>query len=132
MNSSCYCISLRKANRRLTALYDEALAPFGITVGQFSELRHIRHRQPVSLTDLADCMELDRSTVGRNTKVLQKMKLVVSKLGVDQRESVLSLTEEGTDMLRRTEPVWHDIQEKIEGKLGLGETERLLELLATL
>eukprot|EP01035_Chromulina_nebulosa_P049431 gene49431-67135_t len=70
-SSSCYCILLRKASRRLSALYDEALEPFGINIGQFSQLRNIRRSQPVSLTALGGVMELDRSTVGRNTRVLE-------------------------------------------------------------
>ena len=38
----CYCAALRAATRKTTALYDEALAPVGIGVAQFSLMRRIK------------------------------------------------------------------------------------------
>ncbi|WP_159715866.1 MarR family winged helix-turn-helix transcriptional regulator, partial [Geminicoccus flavidas] len=85
-SSPCYCIALRAASRRLTTLYDAALQPVGINVAQFSLLRNVKRAQPVSLTELGRRMELDRSTVGRNVRLLQRMGLVRMASGSDQRE----------------------------------------------
>jgi DNA-binding MarR family transcriptional regulator len=127
MDQACYCIALRKVSRRLTALYDEAMAPFGITISQFSQLRNIKRRQPVSLTELAEALELDRSTVGRNTKILQRMGLVAAVASdEDQRETVLSLTPEALALLKRATPVWRDVQAKVEGRLAAAEFDRVL------
>lgn len=71
MSDPCYCIVLRRASRRLTAIYDAALAPLGVNLAQFSLLRTIRRTEPVSLTRLGHETELDRSTVGRNVRVLE-------------------------------------------------------------
>lgn len=60
----CHCIVLRKASRRVSSYYDEALAPLGVNIAQFSLLRNIDRMAPVSLTDLGMRVELDRSTVG--------------------------------------------------------------------
>lgn len=133
MAHPCYCIALRKVSRRLTAVYDEAFAPLGITVSQFSQLRNIRHKQPVSLTELAEIQELDRSTVGRNTKVLHRMGLVsMAASEEDQRETVLSLTDEGRTLLKQATPVWNDIQTRIEAKLEAAEFDRLIGALGDL
>jgi DNA-binding MarR family transcriptional regulator len=133
MTHPCYCIALRKLSRRLTAVYDEALAPLGITVSQFSQLRNIKHRQPVSLTELADLQELDRSTVGRNTKVLQRLGLVaMTPSPEDQRETMLTLTDEAIALLKRAMPIWSEVQERIEGKLEAAEFDRLLGALGDL
>lgn len=128
-NSTCYCIILRQASRRVTALYDEALAPLGINIAQFSALRNINRKAPVSLTDLAEAMELDRSTVGRNMKVLERMGLVVFATGEDQREALLSLTGEGHALLERGNPIWDEIQNRLEDRLGLDHARQLSELL---
>lgn len=133
MTHPCYCIALRKLSRRLTAVYDEALAPLGITVSQFSQLRNIKHRQPVSLTELADLQELDRSTVGRNTKVLHRLGLVaMTPSPEDQRETMLTLTDEAIALLKRAMPIWNEVQERIEGKLEAAEFDRLLGALGDL
>ncbi|HWU60625.1 MAG TPA: MarR family transcriptional regulator [Ensifer sp.] len=130
MAHPCYCIALRKVSRRLTAVYDEAFAPLGITVSQFSQLRNIKGRQPVSLTELAETMELDRSTVGRNTKLLQRMGLVAMAASTeDQRETVLTLTNEAGELLKRAAPIWNDVQARIEAKLEPADFDRILAAL---
>jgi len=127
--STCYCITLRKASRRVTALYDEALAPFGINIAQFSALRTIKRNAPISLTDLGHKMELDRSTVGRNMKVLERMGLVAFSTGEDQREAVLSLSPEGATLVETARPIWDEIQERLESRLGSEHARQLSELL---
>ena len=127
MDHACYCVVLRKMSRRLTSLYDEALEPFGINVSQFSHLRNIRSRAPVSVTELAQMLELDRSTVGRNTKVLQRMGLVHVVPGEDQRESTLVLTEKALELLAATTPVWREVQKRVEKSVDPLLLDRLMD-----
>ena len=129
MSNACYCIVLRKASRRISAVYDEALAPYGINIAQFSAMRNIKRYEPISLTDLADKLDLDRSTVGRNMKVLERLGLVATATGEDQREAAISLTSEGKALLVKTEPIWHDVQVQIEDRLGPEHSRQLSELL---
>ncbi|TDX85809.1 MarR family transcriptional regulator [Neorhizobium sp. R1-B] len=123
---------LRQASRKVSSYYDEALAPLGVNIGQFSLLRNIKRLEPVSLTELAGKVELDRSTVGRNTKVLERMGLVAIGHGEDQREAMLTLTEKGRDLLKEGAPLWDSVQEDIEDRLGPEKTKQLLELLKEL
>jgi DNA-binding MarR family transcriptional regulator len=132
MTGPCYCILLRKASRRLSARYDDALAPLGINIGQFSMLRNIHRKQPISLTELGAIMELDRSTVGRNTKILERMGLVTSAIGEDQREALLSLSERGESLLEKAEPVWENVQVELDAKVGERSAEELRRLLEIL
>ena len=125
-NDSCHCILLRKASRKVSSYYDEALAPLGVNIGQFSLLRNINRTAPVSLT------ELDRSTVGRNAKVLARMGLVAIGHGEDQREAMLTVTKEGHAILKAGAPLWDGVQDEIEARLGPEKTAQLQELLAAL
>ncbi|WP_312415368.1 MarR family transcriptional regulator [Shinella sp.] len=128
----CHCILLRKASRKVSSYYDEALAPLGINIAQFSLLRNIRRMAPVSLTDLAARVELDRSTVGRNAKVLERMGLVHIRIGKDQREATLLVTEAGQAVLKEGAPLWDRVQVDIESRLGADGIDRLRDLLAVL
>ncbi|MGO4620410.1 MarR family winged helix-turn-helix transcriptional regulator [Ensifer sp. 2TAB8] len=130
--SRCYCILLRKASRKLSSLYDDALEPIGINVAQFSLLRHIERGQPISITELGRQTELERSTVSRNIKVLEGMDLVATGAGADQREAVVELTENGRNILQDGAPLWQGAQDKIEAKLGVEDTAKLKELLQAL
>ncbi len=131
-SDTCHCILLRKASRKVSSYYDEALAPLGVNIGQFSLLRNVNRLAPVSLTDLASRVELDRSTVGRNAKVLERMGMVAIGHGEDQREAVLTVTEVGRAILTQGAPLWDGVQEDIEARLGPDKTRQLQELLAAL
>ena len=130
MISSCYCALLRKATRRLGSAYDEVLAPFGINIAQFSLLRMIARNGPVSLTELGKIAELDRSTVGRNVRVIERLGLAMTRRGEDdQREAVVTLTPSGTQLLDAATPLWEECQRAIEGRLGQTKIAALHDIL---
>ncbi|MGD9507478.1 MAG: MarR family winged helix-turn-helix transcriptional regulator [Geminicoccaceae bacterium] len=132
MTSSCYCTLLRDAARKATAIYDSALIPAGITVAQFRLLRILDRRGPVSLSELGRLTELDRSTIGRNTRLLERMGLVRPAPGTDQRETLVELAPEGRDTLAAAAPLWDGAQARIEASLGADAEERLRSLLRAL
>ena len=49
MNTACNCLSLRQATRRVTQLYDQALAPLDLRATQLSMLREIDRLRPIAL-----------------------------------------------------------------------------------
>src|SRR5690348_3712382 len=126
MKSQCYCISLRTAARKITAFYDAALEPVGVNISQFSMLRRIERRGDVSITELSRLCELERSTTGRNVKVLERLGLVVVADGEDQREATVSLSKKGRGVLDEGAPHWKRAQDEIEGKLGARRARELL------
>lgn len=126
----CYCSLLRAATRRVGTVYDEALAPLGVNIAQYSLLRTIQRRQPVSLTELGRIAELDRSTVGRNVRVLERSGLVETRRGDgDHRETVVSLADHGLEVLDEAAPLWEACQRKIEQRLGPAEIKILQSIL---
>ncbi|MCX2697964.1 MULTISPECIES: MarR family winged helix-turn-helix transcriptional regulator [Ochrobactrum] len=129
MSNPCFCILLRQAARKSSGVYDKALAPLGINVAQFSLLRKIARASSISLTELARLADLDRSTMGRNAKVLQRMGLIEQTHGEDHREIQITLTEHGHDLVKQGGPLWDAAQEEIEAKLGNEGVEQLLTLL---
>ncbi|AAN30478.1 hypothetical protein C064_01442 [Brucella suis 63/252] len=132
MTTPCFCIYLRQAARKISNIYDEALAPLGINVAQFSTLRKIRRAGSISLSELARLSELDRSTMGRNTKVLQRVGLIEHVASDDHRETNLTLTTEGRNLAERGAPLWNRAQKEIETRLGGDGAEQLLALLRRL
>ena len=133
MTSTCYCSLLRAATRKVGAVYDSALAPLGINIAQYALLRLVQHRQPVSFTELGRIAELDRSTVGRNVRVLERLGLVEMGRGEDdQREAVVTLADHGRQVLDEAAPLWAECQQKIERQVGrkkVGAPRELLNLL---
>lgn len=116
----------------MTTVYDDALAPVGINLAQYSLLKNIRRMAPVSLTDLGAALELDRSTIGRNVKVLDRMGLTQAVTGKDQREATVQLSEAGQGTLATATPLWQQAQDHINAKLGADKAAQLEQLLAEL
>ena len=123
---TCYCHALRKATRRLNAAYDAALAPTGINVAQFSLLRTLARHGAQSLTGLGRRMELDRSTVGRNVKVVERLGLVQPASTTDQRQAAIELSPEGRRILASATPLWAEVQARIDTRLGPDRSATLL------
>ena len=129
----CICNTLRRATRAVTKLYDDALSPAGINVAQFAQLLTIsRLGAPPTIGELAGATRLDRSTLGRNVRVLERMDLVRLELGEDGRTRVISFTAKGRETLETAIPLWESIQEKMTTRLGGVRREALLSLLKDL
>ncbi len=114
------------------ARYDAALDAAGINLAQFSLLRSIARLGPVSLTALSETTELDRSTLGRNVRVLERLGLVAIGGGKDQREAMLSLSPNGKTTLAVALPLWEGTQDAIRTKLGADGVAQLTALLGAL
>ena len=122
----CNCAALRQAARRLTRLYDDALAPTGLGVNQFSILARLRLVGPSTIQDLARLLVMDRSTLGHLLRPLERrgfLKLDVSE--EDRRSRLVALTEAGKAAVANARPRWAAAQRRFESAFG---KEAALEL----
>ena len=92
--------------------------PPGSTSRSSPCLRRIQRVEPVSLTELGRLAELDRSTVGRNVKVLERLRLVRLEAADDHREAAVTLAPAGAEALLRAAPMWEEAQRYVEAALG--------------
>ncbi|ATR85730.1 MarR family transcriptional regulator [Pseudomonas defluvii] len=132
LTSQCLCTHLRRAARGVSRRYDEALEGFGINVAQFSLLRHLQRLDRPSISSLAEAMGLDRSTLGRNLRVLEADGLVALAEGDDLRNRLVLLTEQGKARLSAAEPAWEQAQLKMLAALGEAQRDELVRLLKQL
>lgn len=131
--SRCYCTLLRTAARQVGSVYDEAFAPLGINIAQYSLLRTIERNQPVSFTELGHKAALDRSTVGRNVRVLERMGMVsTGRSEDDHREAVVTLSARGVEVLEEAGPLWEDCQREFEQRLGSVKVTALQDILRSI
>ena len=109
----CICANLRRATRAVTKLYDEALKPAGLKVTQFGLLGSIMALGSPTLSELAEAMVVDRTTLTRNLEILEARGLVLSEEGADRRERRLRLTQEGGAAISAAYPLWQAAQERV-------------------
>src|SRR5258707_5878686 len=94
---SCACTSLRKASRALSRIYDEALAPAGLTVAQLGVLRAIGRgaTDGEPLSRLAEALVMDRTSLYRALSSMVKMGWLHIKDGPKGRTKVVRLSKAG-------------------------------------
>jgi DNA-binding MarR family transcriptional regulator len=131
MTSQCACLNARKAARLLSQLYDAALRPAGVRSTQLPLLATIGLRGPLTLTDLAEAVVIDRTTLTRSLVLLEQHGWVRSAAGEDLRVREISLTSRGREVLRRAIPLWQKAQAQVVALLGGGLADRLVADFAT-
>jgi DNA-binding MarR family transcriptional regulator len=129
IHTQCACTRVRRAARALTDLYDVALQPVGLKVTQFSLLRTVQRMDSVSISMLAEEMALDRSTLGRNLRVLERMELVDVSEAEDLRARLVALTPRAERLLEQALPLWEAAQRKVSRLLGSPEVKNLFDVL---
>jgi DNA-binding MarR family transcriptional regulator len=127
----CNGSALRKATRRVSQLYDAALAPCGLRATQRSILVHIARAGAPTMRALATALVLDPSALAHNLKPLERDGLVAVTVGPDDRRSrVARLTERGEAKLRESGSLWQAAQDRFEQAFGADRAEALRATLA--
>lgn len=126
----CNCLALRQATRHVSQLYDRHLAPHGLTVSQFSIVARLSRRGPRAINELARELVMDRTTLGRNLKPLERDGLVSLEVDrQDRRSRRLTVTDHGRAVVEAAWPAWEAAQREFEAAFGGGQASALRELL---
>lgn len=127
----CHCQALRQAARRVSAFYDAAMAPLGLRISQYAILARLRAGGPRGIQALAAELVMDRTTLGRNIRPLERDGLLAAIPDpADRRARLLTITPAGTGLVARAMPAWHAAQSEYEAQLGVAEAAALRTALA--
>lgn len=130
--SICNCMNMRRASRAVTQFYDETLKPSGLTINQLSLLRHIEIAQQITISNLANIIRVDRTTLNRNLKPLVDDGFVVVQPGKDSRTRQIMLTAAGKDAVVEGWKLWQEAQSSLCEYMGKENLETLTQLLSKL
>ena len=131
----CNSLATRKVSRRITQIYDTALAPSGIRSTQLVILAELyfRHKKPPTLSELADALVLDRSALGHNLRPLERDGFIeLQENENDHRRRHLILTRAGKAKLLEAFPLWQTAQETFATLYGEKEMSDLRKTLLTI
>lgn len=126
---ACACGRLRRATRALTQLYDDALAPCGLRVTQFSLLRTLAQHGPLRISELAARQLLDRTALSRNLEPLIARGFISTTAGSDARTRQVALTPSGARELQAAAPAWRRAQAQVRARVGAAKLDGLIAVL---
>jgi DNA-binding MarR family transcriptional regulator len=124
---ACVCATARMAARSLTRVYDRALEPAGIRTPQFSILARLLEEGPLPLTHLAGRLAMDRTTLARDLRPLERRGLVSVSVGRDRRVRMAALTPAGRRLVDEVRPRWREVQREVRTQLGKDHVARLMD-----
>ncbi|NOY63038.1 MAG: winged helix-turn-helix transcriptional regulator [Gammaproteobacteria bacterium] len=127
--ADCACFNIRKASRVVTQIYDEVMHETGLRGTQFTILANIAGYQRITISVLAEKLVMDRTTLTRNLKPLNKQGLIEIVPGEDRRTRAIELTAEGHAVLAEALPLWREAQKRVTQFMG---KSRLTHLIAEL
>ena len=128
-STECNCLALRQAARHVSQIYERYLAAEGLKTTQYSILSKLNRLGPLSINELAKSMVMDRTTLGRAVRPLERDKLLTIGAGDDGRTRRLKLTPAGQARLKAAIIKWREAQKEFELSFGVPEASQLRSVL---
>ncbi|MEM8797376.1 MAG: MarR family winged helix-turn-helix transcriptional regulator [Pseudomonadota bacterium] len=113
ISESCIMQRVRATARHVSQVYEQALKPVDLTASQFSSLIAIARQEGVNLVVLAERLGMDRTTLIRVLKPLERRGLVrIGASEKDARAKAVYLEPAGRALLHQAIPLWETAQSR--------------------
>jgi DNA-binding MarR family transcriptional regulator len=110
----CAHFQLKRTVRTVTQHFDSALSETGLHVTQFTLLVTSSLMGSVPVTELADRLAMDRTTLTRNLKPLERDGLLKTHVAeTDARVRLVQITPKGEEVVARAYPLWEKAQKEV-------------------
>lgn len=114
----CMHFDVQRTARILSGLYNLHMRESGITIAQYTLLRNIEALQPVSMSQLAHAVVMDRTSVTRVIAPLLARKLLQASVGEDRRVRNLKLTKKAEALILIAQKSWETAQQEFHDTIG--------------
>ncbi len=115
---NCTCFNVRRTSRAITQFFDAEVRRHGIRPTQTPILGALQAKDGWDMAELSEWLGVERTTLLRNLRPLQRDGLVRAKGGGPGRHVELEITEKGRTALAKTLPAWRSAQKKVVAILG--------------
>lgn len=128
---NCVCFNLRWVTRAVTQFFDAEMRRHGIRPTQGSILQVLNARENWSMAELSDWLGMDRTTLVRNLRPLQRDGLVEAVGGGRGSRVEVSITAKGRKTIQEFVPAWRSAQSAAVKTLGEARWSAILSDLET-
>ena len=114
----CHCLAARRNSRAITRLFEAKLRPHGLRATQFSILAALALKGPTPVGELADFLDLERTTLTRSASLLERNGWIASAPSEDARQQFWQLTKAGRGKLKAAFRDWQEAQNLVTQQLA--------------
>jgi DNA-binding MarR family transcriptional regulator len=118
MAAECLARRVLLVNRTISGLYNQALRPLGVTVAQLNFLVMVAKRGPVAPGEVAKLLNMDKSTLSRNVRLMEDHRWLSVLPGESGRSQSLTIEPKGRKLIEKALPLWQGAQERTKELLG--------------
>lgn len=127
----CACATARQAARALTQLYDSELRDSGLEVPQFALMSTLEQGGPCGVVELARRHALDKTTVSRNLRLLERKGWIEPSAAGDKRRHEFVLTRRGLQCLSSAKPKWKKVQNQLRSGMTAEQWDEMFRVFRT-
>ena len=129
-SNPCFCVSVRGLANLLTQLYDDRMAPFDLKVTQYSVMKKIVDKPNSTISEIAQMSDLDRTTLTRSLRILERDGWLEFVKAKDQREKRLRIKATKTSDFDRAQRAWQQVQRELSALIDLDPIRKADEQLS--
>jgi DNA-binding MarR family transcriptional regulator len=115
---NCVCFNLRWVTRKVTQFFDAEMRRQGIRPTQGTILASLITKDSWTMAELSDWLGMERTTLVRNLRPLQRDGLVKAGGGGRGRLVELAITPKGRKQMEKLTPAWKSAQSAAVKTLG--------------
>ena len=116
--SECIAVRLRRLNRVITNIYDDALRSLDLKVSQMNILVAAAKMGAARPVEVCEHLHLDVSTLSRNVERMKVRGWLEVVPDEDGRSQPFRLTPQGRKLLETAMPAWSKAQHQVKKVLG--------------
>jgi len=128
---NCVCFNLRWVTRAVTQFYDAEMRWHGIRPTQGSILASLQTRNSWNMAELSDWLGMERTTLVRNLRPLQRDGFVKTIGGGRGNRVEVMITSKGRKQIEKLTPAWKSAQNAVVKTLGEKRWSTILSDLET-
>src|SRR4029079_10501025 len=128
---NCVCFNLRRVTRAVTQFYDAEMRRHGIRPTQGSILASLQAKDSWNMAELSDWLGMDRTTLVRNLRPLQRDGFVEAVGGGRGNRVELTITTKGRKQVENVTRAWKAAQAAAVKTLGANRWSAILSDLET-
>ena len=128
---NCVCFNLRWVTRAVTQFYDAEMRRHGIRPTQGSILASLQAKESWNMAELSDWLGMERTTLVRNLRPLQRDGFVKAARGGRGNRVELTITTKGRKQIEKMTPAWKSAQSAAVKTLGEKRWSAILSDLET-
>jgi len=115
---NCIAARIRVLDRAVSSIYNKAVRPHGLKITQMNIIVAVSAFGPMEIKPLCRILNIDSSTISRSITLIEKQGYLKIESSGQGKNYIISVTEEGLNLLQRAYPDWKEAEKEATDLLG--------------